>query len=56
MDTLAYYHIFSYYKIAVLAAATSFCIAYSRRTHLSAMLNFASGLGSVAISVLNRLL
>ncbi len=56
METLAYYHIFSYYKIAVIAAATSVRVAYSRRTHLDAMMNFASGLGSVAISELNRLL
>ena len=55
-NTLAYYHIFSYYKIAVIAAATSVRVAYSRRTHLDAMMNFASGLGSVAISELNRLL
>jgi len=56
MEKLAYYHIFSYYKIAVIAAATSVRVAYSRRTHLDSMMNFASGLGSVAISELNRML
>ncbi|MBQ0718886.1 MAG: phosphotransferase family protein [Gammaproteobacteria bacterium] len=56
MKKLSYYHIFSYYKIAVIAAATSVRVAYSRRTHLDAMMNFASGLGSVATSELNRLL
>ena len=56
MEKLSYFHIFSYYKIAVIAAATSVRVAYSRRTHLDSMMNFASGLGSVAISELNRML
>ena len=53
---LLYYQIFSYYKISVIAVATSLRVAHGRRTHLDAMMNFAAGLGYVGISELNRLL
>ncbi|HEX4881524.1 MAG TPA: phosphotransferase family protein [Porticoccaceae bacterium] len=53
---LFYYQVFSYYKISVIAMATSLRIAHGRRTHLDAMMNFASGLGYIGISELNRLL
>ena len=55
-ERLFYYRIFSYYKIVVIAVATSLRIAHGRRTHLDAMMNFASGLGYIGISELNRLL
>ena len=53
---LFYYHLFSYYKISVIAAATSLRVAYSRKTHLDAMMNFAAGLGYIGISELNRMM
>ncbi|GMU47638.1 MAG: hypothetical protein AMXMBFR26_24200 [Porticoccaceae bacterium] len=55
-ERLFYYQVFSYYKISVIAVATSLRIAHSRRTHLDAMMNFAAGLGYIGISELNRLL
>ena len=55
-DRLFYYQVFSYYKISVIAVATSLRIAHGRRTHLDAMMNFAAGLGYIGISELNRLL
>jgi aminoglycoside phosphotransferase (APT) family kinase protein len=55
-DRLFYYQVFSYYKISVIAVATSLRVAHGRRTHLDAMINFASGLGYIGISELNRLL
>lgn len=53
---LFYFHLFSYYKISVIAAATSLRVAYSKKTHLDAMMNLASGLGYVGISELNKML
>lgn len=53
---LFYFQVFSYYKIAVIAAATSVRVAHGRKTHLDAMMNLASGLGYVGISELNRML
>lgn len=55
-DKLRYYQVFSFYKISVIAAATSIRVAYSRKTHLDAMMNFSGGIGYVGISQLNRLL
>ncbi len=55
-DKLFYYQIFSFYKISVIAAATSLRVSYGRKTHLDAMMNFAGGLGYIGISELNRLL
>ncbi len=55
-ERLRYYQVFSYYKISVIAVATSLRVAHGRRTHLDAMMNFAAGLGYVGISELNRLL
>ncbi len=55
-DRLFYYQLFSYYKISVIAVATSLRVAHARRTHLDAMMNFASGIGYVGISELNRML
>lgn len=55
-DRLFYYQLFSYYKISVIAVATSLRVAHGRRTHLDAMMNFASGIGYVGISELNRML
>ena len=55
-ERLFYYHVFSYYKIAVITAATSLRVAYSKKTHLDAMMNLASGLGYLGISELNRML
>ncbi len=56
LDKLFYYQVFSYYKISVIAAATSVRVAYNRRTHLDAMMNLASGLGAASISKLHELL
>jgi aminoglycoside phosphotransferase (APT) family kinase protein len=53
---LFYFQVFSFYKIAVIAAATSLRVAHSRKTHLDAMMNLASGIGYVGISELNRML
>lgn len=53
---LFYYHLFSYYKISVIAAATSLRVAHSKKTHLDAMMNFASGLGYLGLSELSRML
>ena len=53
---LFYYQVLSFYKISVIAAATSIRAAYSRKTHLDAMMNFAGGIGYLGISELNRLL
>ena len=55
-ERLRYYQVFSLYKIVVIAVATSLRIAHGRRTHLDAMMNFASGLGYIGTSELNRLL
>ncbi|MFZ5653751.1 MAG: phosphotransferase family protein [Pseudomonadota bacterium] len=55
-ERLRYYQVLSYYKISVIAVATSMRIAHGRRTHLDAMMNFAAGLGYIGISELNRLL
>lgn len=51
---LAYFDVFSYYKAAVIAVATSSRTAYGRKTHLDAMMNLLSGFGYVAISALQR--
>lgn len=56
MKKLFYFQVFSFYKIAVIAAATSLRVAHSRKTHLDAMMNLASGIGYVGISELNRML
>jgi aminoglycoside phosphotransferase (APT) family kinase protein len=53
---LFYYQVFSFYKISVITAATNLRVAYSRKTHLDAMMNYASGMGYIGISDLNRLL
>ncbi|MGK2914498.1 MAG: hypothetical protein ACSLE5_08600, partial [Porticoccaceae bacterium] len=53
---LFYFQVFSLYKIAVIAAAASLRVAHSRKTHLDAMMNLASGIGYVAISELSRIL
>ncbi|MBQ0798231.1 MAG: phosphotransferase family protein [Porticoccaceae bacterium] len=53
---LFYYQLFSYYKMAVFTAATSLRVVYSKKTHLDAMMNFASGIGYICISELNRML
>ena len=53
---LLYYQIFSFYKISVIAAATSIRVAYSQKTHLDAMMNYSGGIGYVGLSQLNRLL
>lgn len=55
-DKLKYYQVFSFYKISVIAAATSIRVAYSQKTHLDAMMNFSGGIGYVGLSQLNRLL
>ncbi len=55
-EKLFYYQVFSYYKISVIAAATSLRVAHSRKTHLDAMMNYASGLGYIGISELNKML
>lgn len=53
---LFYFDVFSYYKLAVICAATSLRAAHGRRTHLDAMMNLLSGLGYLCISGLQRLL
>ena len=53
---LFYYQVLSFYKISVIAAATSIRVAHGRKTHLDAMMNFAGGIGYLGISELNRLL
>ena len=55
-DKFRYYQIFSFYKISVIAAATSIRVAYSQKTHLDAMMNYSGGIGYVGLSQLNRLL
>ncbi|MEZ0147868.1 MAG: phosphotransferase family protein [Candidatus Reddybacter sp.] len=56
LKKLYYYQVLSFYKISVISAATNLRVAYSRKTHLDAMMNLASGMGYVSISELNRLL
>lgn len=53
---LFYYQVFSFYKISVIAAATSIRVAHSKKTHLDAMMNYAGGIGYVGLSELNRIL
>ncbi|MBV1932623.1 MAG: phosphotransferase family protein [Porticoccaceae bacterium] len=53
---LFYYQVFSFYKISVIAAATSIRVAHSRKTHLDAMMNYAGGIGYIGLSELNRIL
>lgn len=53
---LFYFDVFSYYKCAVIAVATSTRVAYGRKTHLDAMMNLISGFGYIGISELQRLL
>jgi hypothetical protein len=48
--------VLNYYKMAVIAVATSLRTAHGRRTHLDAMMNLLSGFGYIAISNLQRLL
>lgn len=55
-ERLHYYRVFSYYKISVIAVATSLRVAHARRTHLDAMMNYAGGLGYVGVAELQRLL
>lgn len=56
LKKLYYYQVLSFYKISVISAATNLRVAFSRKTHLDAMMNLASGMGYVSISELNRLL
>lgn len=53
---LFYFDVFSYYKMAVIAVATSLRTAHGRKTHLDAMMNLLSGFGFIALSALQRLL
>ncbi len=53
---LFYFDVFSYYKVSVIAVATSLRVAQGRKTHLDAMMNLLSGFGYVGISALQRLL
>lgn len=53
---LFYFDVFSYYKMAVIAVATSLRTAHGRKTHLDAMMNLLSGFGFIAISALQALL
>jgi len=55
-DRLHYFEVLNYYKMAVIAVATSLRTAHGRRTHLDAMMNLLSGFGYIAISNLQRLL
>lgn len=55
-DLLHYFEVLNYYKMAVIAVATSLRTAHGRRTHLDAMMNLLSGFGYIAISHLQRLL
>ncbi len=55
-EKLFYYQVFSFYKISVIAAATSIRVAHSKKTHLDAMMNYAGGIGYVGLSELNRIL
>ncbi|MGK2915631.1 MAG: phosphotransferase family protein [Porticoccaceae bacterium] len=53
---LFYFDVFSYYKMAVIAVATSLRTAHGRKTHLDAMMNLLSGFGFIGLSALQRLL
>ena len=53
---LIYFEIFSYYKAAVIAVATSLRTSYGSKTHLDAMMNLISGFGYISISALQRML
>lgn len=53
---LFYFDVLNYYKMAIIAAATSLRAAYGRKTHLDAMMNLLSGFGYIGISGLQRLL
>lgn len=53
---LFYFDVFSYYKVSVIAVATSLRVAQGRKTHLDAMMNLLSGFGYVGISAMQRLL
>lgn len=55
-NKLFYFDVFSYYKMAVIAVATSLRTARGRKTHLDAMMNLLSGFGFIALSELHRLL
>jgi len=55
-NKLFYFDVFSYYKMAVIAVATSLRAARGRKTHLDAMMNLLSGFGFTALSELHRLL
>ncbi len=55
-DKLFYFEVLTYYKMSVIAVATSLRAAYGRKTHLDAMMNLLSGFGYVGISQLQRIL
>jgi aminoglycoside phosphotransferase (APT) family kinase protein len=55
-ERLFYFEVLNYYKMAVIAVATSMRTAHGRRTHLDAMMNLLSGFGYIAVSNLQRLL
>ena len=55
-DRLFYFEVLNYYKMAVIAVATSLRTAHGRRTHLDAMMNLLSGFGYIALANLQRLL
>ena len=55
-ERLFYFDVLNFYKMAVIAAATSLRAAHGRKTHLDAMMNLLSGFGYIGISGLQRLL
>lgn len=55
-ERLFYFEVLNYYKMAVIAVATSLRTAHGRRTHLDAMMNLLSGFGYIALANLQRLL
>lgn len=55
-ERLFYFDVMNFYKMAVIAVATSLRAAYGRKTHLDAMMNLLSGFGYIGISGLQRLI
>ena len=53
-NKIFYFDVLNYYKMAVIAVATSLRAAHGRKTHLDAMMNLISGFGYIGISGLQR--
>lgn len=52
LQRLGYYEVLNIFKLAVLGSATNVRAAADRQTHLDSMMNFSTGMGYLAMSLL----